>query len=776
MSNRSIILIAIAFWAAYSQGQNLPQGISQTQLELIGKRLQSRGVVADTGVEKYYSPAVFESELADDSLTISNLGQNFTTVENRTSAADSVLKPYGMEIFSSQSRFFEQSSPAMPPADYRVGPGDNILVRTWGRVELDLNLEVDREGSIFIPKIGDLTVQGATLSEIEKILKSNLDKIYSDFRLSVTFGKLRQIRVFVFGEVKHPGGYSVSPLATVLQALYIAGGLTENASMRSVQLVRNSKPYSTYDLYDLLMKGDNSKDLNLRSGDVVYVPVTGPRISITGEIRRPAIYELTPSEGLKEALQFAGGVLPTAYLQSVAIDRVGETDNRFLYNINISNIDSLSPEELKLRDGDRLRVPSIYEFHANMVQLAGHVTHPGPFGMKDSMYIIDLIAGGGQLKADAYLESAKLFRMENDGRRSVLPINLKKILTGDRSSDILLREQDSLHIFSYAEVTRDNFVYIEGEVAKPGKYPLYHNMKLSDLIFLAGNLTKASYLLEAEIARFNGNKSTDIYRVDLTEILGQDSADCDFVLHDEDHVFIRQLPDWKPIEIVIIEGEVRFPGKYALSRRNERLSEIIARAGGLTADAFPEGSILLRRSISKDISRRNITNIIHNTTETFLDSTGRQIEKLQVGFDPNQLNRVVIDLPKILQSPLGPEDIAMADSDYLYVPGTPPGVQVIGAAASNGTISYQKNKDLKYYIEQAGGFAPDADRGQVRLVKPNGKVLYGRQAFSKKVALGDVIIVPAKIKRKSDVGKALATAATIVGSMATTVFIVNQLR
>ncbi len=773
MSKKLLILIAFAFWIAQCRGQTIPAGLTKSQLELINKRLQSRETVIDTGAEKYTSPAIFDSEPTADSLILADSGKTAPG-----EAPDTVvsLKPYGLEIFSSQLPFFEQSSAAMPPADYQVGPGDNILVRTWGRVELDLNLEVDREGAIFIPKIGELTVQGATLAEIEKILKNSLDKVYSDFQLAVTFGKLRQIRVFVFGEVKRPGGYSVSPLATVLQALYIAGGLTENASMRSVQLVRNSKPFLTYDLYDLLLKGDNSKDLKLRSGDVVYVPVTGPRISISGEVRRPAIYELTESEGLKEALQFAGGVLPTAYLQSITIDRVGETDNRLLRNLNIADIDSLSSDELRLRDGDRLRVPSIYEFHANMVQLAGHVTHPGPFGLKDSMFISDLIAGGSRLKPDAYLESAKLFRMEGDGRRSVIQVNLKKILTGDISSDILLKEQDSLHVFSYAEVTRDNFVYIEGEVARPGRFPLYHNMRLSDLIFLAGNPTKASYLLEAEIARFNENKSTEIFRVNLTEILEKDSSDCDLVLCDEDHVFIRQLPDWKPIAMVIVEGEVRFPGKYALSRRDERLSEIIRRAGGLTANAFPEGSILLRQSIARDISRRNIGEIIRNTTETYLDSSGKQMEKLQIGFDPNQLNRVVIDLPKILRSPFGPEDIAMADSDYLYIPGTPSGVQVIGAAAANGTISYQKNKDIKYYIEQAGGFAPDADRSQVRLVKPNGKVLYGRQAFSNKVALGDAIIVPAKIKRKSDVGKALATAATIVGSMATTVFIVNQLK
>jgi protein involved in polysaccharide export with SLBB domain len=781
---KRIAIIFCLLWPLITvYGQDFTSQLTPAQLDAI-KRYQTQGKPATAqGVDKYQTPDIYgnpDSQKISEPLLPDTTGKSTSSLPkldlSKNKDTLETLMLFGHDIFSADQQLYDPALTSLPPADYTLGPGDNILVNVWGRVELELNLIVDREGKVFIPKVGDIVALGCTVDKFRQDLDSRLSQIYSEYHLSVTMGKLRQIRIFVFGEVQKPGGYTTTSLATLLNAIYLAGGITDNGSLRKIRIIRNNKEYSNYDLYDLLLKGDNSGDLKLMSGDVVYVPVTGPRVSIAGEIRRPAIYELKANETITQLITLAGGSTSTAYLQSVSIDRVDQNDYRLLKDINIGDSISRTQNDLALNDGDKVNIPSVYDFHANTVFLAGHVKHPGAFGLADSMRISQLLSNGDQLRENAYLGRADLFRTESDGKKSVLAVALDSIFAKSNDSDYALRPRDSLVIYSQDQINRQRYVAIQGDVKKPGQYNLYHNMKLSDLIFLAGDLTKSSYLLRAEIARTYQGKATDLIYVNLEDMIVNRKSEADIALTEDDHVFIRQIPEWRPVQMVSVDGEVLFPGKYAIRDKNEKLSDLIARAGGLTESAFPEGALFQRKSIARDVSRRNIGQIIKSTSESTLDSLGRPVKEFQINFDPLVLNRIIIDLPNILEKPGGPEDIVLADSDYVYVPARPSGIQIIGSVAANGTIAYMDNKKIRYYLEQAGGLAPDADKSEIRLVKPNGKVYYGGQATGHKITLGDAIVVPSRLKQKTDWSKTLSTTATIVGSLATTMFVVDRLR
>lgn len=761
---KTMIFTLIFIWGAVNSfGQLTP-----SQEKLLKEYKEKQALSDDYEVERFSSPEYFQEEPQTAAFE--------ETIAQETPSQKSGLRLFGHDIFEGSGEVFATILVALPPADYTLGPGDNLIINVWGRVDLELNLTVDREGKVFIPKVGELMAVGNTLEQFKQNLEHKLSAVYSDYHFSVALGKLRQIRIFVFGEVNRPGGYSVSSLATLLHALYIANGITYNGSLRDIRLIRNTRVFRHYDLYDLLLKGDTRGDLKLLSGDVVYVPVAGPLVSIYGEVKRPAIYELTGDERVTDLIKLAGGNNPTAFLESISLDRVGPSDSRILKDLNIADTTNLADSDILLKDGDKIRVPSIYDFHENLVQLTGHVKHPGPFGITDSLRVSELIAYGEQLKENTYKSRADLFRTYDNGEKEVIPINLEEVLEGNQGSDIYLQPFDDLVIYSNDQVKRMKYVSITGAIKSPGVYQLYQDIKLTDLIFLAGNLTKQAYLVRAEIARVNPGKPPDIISVNLEEILIHKKPGADIILKEDDHVFIRQVPDWRPMQIVTIEGEVFFPGGYAIKHKGEKLSNLIKRAGGLTPSAFPMGAIYYRKSIEEDVTRRNIGQIIENTRETQLDSLGHPVNNIRVYFNPPLLNRIIIDLEEILKKPDEPHDIVLADSDYIYIPTYPSGIQVIGAVAANGTIAFVENNKAKYYIEQAGGFTPDAYKSEIRITKPNGKVYYGRKARNKKVELGDAVVVPSKLKRKTDWSDIITSTATILGSVVTTVFVIDRLK
>ncbi len=723
-------------------------------------------------IDHYITPAVFSdrgSDLIDEPVLKD-------TIVLSPPSSTGGLKMFGHNMFDGSAESFSPIMEATPPPDYKLGPGDNVLVNVWGRVDMQLELTIDREGKVFIPKVGEIIAWGLTMQEFKKRLQTSLSSYYTDYELSVSLGKIRRIKVFVYGEVKRPGGYTISSLSTLFSALHKAGGANGNGSLRNIKHIRHNKVKDEIDLYRFLLTGDNTQDAELQSGDVIFVPVIGPKISITGQVKRPAIYEVFGGERLSDLIELAGGSTAEAFLEMVDVDRIGDDDNRILLTVDLSGEQYDDDSNLVLFDGDRINVPSMFGLQKNTVTLAGHVKHPGSYELTDSMRVSDLIDCGEQLIRDSYTERANLFRTWPDLTREVYAANIDGILQGIDSNDYLLMDKDSLVVYSQDDIKREMKVSISGAVRYPGTYEYFQGMRLTDVIFLAGNVLKQAYLLRAEIARINPGKPADMIYVNLKEAIEKRDGLKDILLEEDDIVYIRSIPRYRIGQSVTIEGEIEFPGSYALTRENERLLDLFERCGGFTPDAFVEGMVFIRESIVKDVEKHQIKTILASTEATVLDSINRPIPKLTGELDLSRVNRIIIDTKKLFKNPDSPDNVALRNGDYIYMPQKPSGVQVLGAVASSGTISFEDNKKPKYFINEAGGYTTNANKNQMRLVTANGRIFSGKRGFRKDVAPGDIIVVPYKMKKEKEWLRSAVSVAGIMASIATTVFVIDRLQ
>ncbi len=685
------------------------------------------------------------------------------------------LEIFGANLFRAESADFSPAPVSTVPEDYRLGPGDNIIVYLWGRVDMELNLTVDREGKVFIPKAGEIVAFDLTLDRFKDRLKKKLSTIYSDFELGVMLGKIRTIRVYVYGEVKHPGAYTISSLATLFNALYYAGGPNINGSLRQIKLNRRGKTVATVDFYDFLLHGNNIGGLQLESEDVIFVPVVGPRVAVRGEVKRPAIYELKDDEKLLDVIALAGGVADEAYLGRVMVDRINNSEGRKLIDLSLATPEDKDQNNIDIKAGDDVSVFAIYERRENVIWLDGHVKHPGAYELNDTITISELLENGFQLKENPYLERADLIRTKADSRQELIPINLGRALSKDPKYDLKLMVNDSLRIYSGREVTRQKYVSIAGEIRNPGEYKLFENMRVSDLIFMAGDLMRGAYTLTAEIARRSPGKEIEIIYADLEKIKDGEDPETDLVLQEDDYVFIRKIPEWDLDNFVSITGEVKFPGKYALYRQDETLYELIQRAGGLTPEAFAFGTIFIRGEIEEKLERMNLPSILDRSNPVRFDSSGNLSRTAIMEYNPHELSRMVIDMDLVLKSKGRNGNIVLQKGDQIYIPPMPSGVQVTGAVASSGTIHFAQDKRAKYYIDRAGGLLPHADKKNIRVIRANGQVMPNGKAGHYRLGLGDVVMVPSKIIKEKSLGQTVLTSFSIISSIATTIFIIDRL-
>ncbi len=676
------------------------------------------------------------------------------------------LVPFGYDMFDIAPGL-DMPSEVADIEGYILGPGDNIYIFLWGKVEQQYDLTIDREGKVFVPKIGEVAAWGLSIGEFEKQLKGRLSKVYSDFSLSVSLGKIRSIRVYLTGEVKKPGAYTVSSLLTLYNAMYLAGGPNPRGSLRDVRLIRNGKVEKSVDLYDFLLKGNSEGDVRLSSGDAVFVPVASARVAIDGEINRPAIYEIKDGEKAANLVEMAGGPTSRAFIRKITIARISPLNERIILNVN------LKPEigeivDYSLQSGDSVYVFSVDETLENTVTIAGVVKQPGRYEWTDSMTVADLVRLGELHARNVYFDRANLYRKYANLTREIIPVDLNKVLNG--TQNFQLRDHDSLHVYRWNEINPHKYVYIEGEVKYPGEYSLFNNMTVADLIFLAGDFTRDAYQLNIELARPDTTGRVTIHKFDRAAEEIEN-----FQLAENDYVFVRKRPDQFLHQLASVEGEVRFPGQYALLSRDETLYDLIQRAGGFTDRAFPKGIIFYRESIGESLIRQNLPSIIERSAPIREDSLGNIKPVEFIKFNQDNVNRVIINMEELLKSEGKKGDIKLRSDDYIYVPRIPSGVSVLGAVGAEGTIKFEGGKKVSYYIQLAGNFSRNADKGAIKLIKADGQVLSGGSALGKKVELGDAIVVPTEIKKQQDWLKITSTIFSIVGGALTTILVIDRL-
>jgi protein involved in polysaccharide export with SLBB domain len=640
-------------------------------------------------------------------------------------ARDSGLAIFGLDLFrNAGSTLFEPNLAGPVDRNYRLGPGDRLVLILTGDVEQSYNLQVTREGFVVIPQVGQLYVANLSLAQLDDLLYSRLGRVYSGVRrrggttqFAVSVARLRSLQVFVVGDVLRPGSYRVSSAGTALTALYAAGGPSDNGSLRRVEVRRDGRVVSTLDVYDYLTQGDASRDARLQDGDVVFVPPRLARVRALGEVLRPATYEVKPGETLADLVRVAGGFTALAAPRRITIERVlppaerprGGGGDRVVLDAS-AGAEGATVPALPLANGDIVRVARVAERVRDRVLVEGNVNSPGPVGLTAGMRLSDALRAAGGLKADTYLGQVLVSRMQRDSSRVQLRAVLRD-LSGAVYNDLRLQEDDQVRVFSLTTFRPERYVAIGGAVRRGGRFKYYEGITLRDLMLLADGPTEGALLTEAEVARLPesraGGATATTVRVplDSTYLFGHDvrargyvpgvqtasNGAPETVLQAYDNVLILRQPEFELQRTVFLGGEVRYPGRYALRRKTERLSDVLARAGGLTSDGYADGVVFYR-------SRGN---------------TGR----------------IGIDLPNVLRDQRARDNFVLQDGDSVLVPSYNPVVRVVGAVNAPTAVAFVPGKNIDYYIRAAGGPARDADAGRAYVRQPNGKFESKRRRF-----------------------------------------------
>jgi protein involved in polysaccharide export with SLBB domain len=695
------------------------------------------------------------------------------------------LKPFGYDLFDEAPSTFAPMTDIPVPADYVVGAGDQLNVQLFGSQNRTLKLTVGRDGRVNFPELGPIAVAGKSFDAVRGEIEARVAQQMIGTQASVGLADTRSIRVFVLGEAQRPGSYTVSGLATVTSALYASGGIKTTGSLRDVQLKRQGALVRRLDLYDLLLRGDTSNDAKLQAGDVIFIPPVGATVSVEGEVRRPAIYELKGSVSLGAAVALAGGLTNEADDSRVAVLRVGEDKRRVALNLPLNTAEGRSAA---LRNGDAVRVQRLRPTLDAGVSLEGHVFRAGTVAWREGLRLSELIPSVDELKPDADLNYVLIRReLPPDRRLAVLSADLAAALRSPGSAaDVPLAARDRVIVFDMeagrrqvlnpllAELRRQGGVEtpsavtsIGGRVKAPGEYPLEPGMRVSDLLRAGGNLEDSAYGVKAELSRFVSGldeRKSELVEIDLAAVRRGESA-ADITLQAFDALIVKELPEWAKQESVTVSGEVRFPGTYPI-RRGETLRSVIERAGGLTGLAFVKGSVFTRRELRERETEQ--INRLSERLQSDLAATAIQAGQIAQGQQAAQgamnaqallgqlktskpIGRLVIDLDRVLSGNVGsPSDVLLRDGDQLIIPKIRQEVTVLGEVQNGTSHLYRAGLSRDDYVDLSGGLTRKADKSRIYVVKADGSVVAktgwlgdGKTAIQP----GDTIVAPLDTER-----------------------------
>ena len=760
--------------------EGLSQGKSQQQLmmELSAKgvtteqalRLKQMYENGEISTESTQTKTVTDTSRMRES-TEANKAEEAPKQESAPAEAPVKVNPlsemvYGRNIFTNDKLSFEPDLNMATPQNYRLGPGDEIIIDIWGASEDIIRKEISPDGSINVPGLGVISLNGMNIADAKEYLKSELSKIYADEgnQIQVTLGKTRSIKINVMGEVMVPGTYTLSAFASVFHALYSAGGVTDLGSLRNIKVARNGKTVAEVDVYEYIMQGKTSDDINLQEGDVVIVPTYDAIVKVEGKVKRPMKYEMKDNETVSTLLKYAGFFAPNAYKNSV---RVVRQEGR---EYSIATVERDNFGAFKLMDGDVVSADSIINRFSNKLEIKGAVYRPGIYEYCESINTVKkLLRQADGLLGDAFTNRAVLYRQRDNLTSEVLPVDVKGILDGT-AEDVELRKNDILFVPSIYDIKNIGNVYISGEVVKPGTYPYADNMTLEDIVITAGGLKDAASLVRVDISRrMKDNKGTH-----AIDTVGQNfsfglkdgfivDGEPGFVLEPFDQVFVRRSPGYSEQKNVTVNGEVLYSGEYSLNYKNERLSSLISRAGGLTVFGYARGAKLTRVANDHEIKR------MQNVIEMMRRELGESLAN-SLMLELDSVFTVGIDLEEALKNPGGSADIVLREGDVISVPEMTSTVKINGAVMMPNTVTYQKGKKVSYYLDQAGGYSQNAKKTKKFIIYMNGEVTKVKSR-SKKVEPGCEIVVPNKVKQNR-IGEVIgyatsfASLATMIASLA----------
>jgi protein involved in polysaccharide export with SLBB domain len=700
------------------------------------------------------------------------------------------LKPFGYDLFAGAPSTFAPVSDVPVPAEYVVGPGDRFEVQLFGNTKGRYSLVVNRDGSLMFPELGPIQVSGLRFEEARDRIEAHVNEQMIGTQVVISMGTMRSIRVFVLGEAQRPGSYAVSGLATITNALFASGGVKPIGSLRNIQLKREGRIVKRLDLYDMLLKGDTSDNVRLLPGDVIFIPPVGSTVSVTGEIRRPAIYELAGESTAADLLYLGGGLTPQADAKLARIERINQRRDRVVIDVDLSNAQARS---LGLQSGDVLTIPATRPTYANAIVLGGHVYRPGANQYRSGLRLTDVLPSIDDLKPNADLHYVLIRRERPDSRRiETVSADLARAWAAPGTdANPMLAPRDRIFVFDF-ETGRKQYldpligelklqatskepsriVSVVGRVRAEGEYPLDPGMRVSDLIRAGGGLAEQAYGGEAELARYEvrdgQTRREDVIRIDLARVLAGDVT-ADLLLSPFDTLVVKEIAEWSQQDVVRIEGEVRFPGEYPVAR-GETLRSVMKRAGGLTALAFPQGSIFTREFLKErerqqvkvlaDRLRQDLSSLALQGAQTGGPAAAQASETLAIGQSllsdlqsAEPVGRLVIDLDKVLSAePGSSDDVILRNGDRLRIPRQVQEVTVIGEVQNATSHLFTPRLSRDDYLRMSGGMTVKADEKRIYVVRANGSVEGGSSSkwfggAEHQMQPGDTIVVPLDTER-----------------------------
>lgn len=669
-------------------------------------------------------------------------------------------KVFGRDIFNNESLSFEPAMNIATPQDYRLGPGDAVFVDVWGASNTSFESTVSPDGTIQLEGFGPVSVGGLTVEQANSVLKKQVGARYESSQIRLTVGQTKTITVNVMGEVKTPGTYTLSAFATVFHALYMAGGTNDIGTLRSIKVYRNNRLISTVDIYDYILNGKLSGNVRLTDNDVIVVGPYDCLVNITGKVKRPMFYEMKKNESVGTLLKYAGGFTGDAYKKSIRVIRKSGTQ------YSVYNVGEFDMSSFYLSDEDSLSVDSVLPRYSNMVEIKGAVFRPGMYQLGGEITSVRaLIENAEGITEDAFTARGVMHRMKPDRTLEVLSVDVAGVLEGT-SPDIPLRNEDVLYIPSKKELLEQQTLTIHGEVLYPGEYKYADNETIEDLILQAGGLTNAASIMKVDIARrvtdASATTSSDTIAHTFTFAI-KDGFVIDgqqgFTLQPYDEVYVRKSPGYSKQQNVKVEGEVLFSGTYTLEKKNQRLSDIIKQAGGVTDMAYVQGARLERTIIPEErIKMEDVKKMLQAQSG---EKDTLDVKKLDFG----ETYYVAINLDKALENPGSNYDVLLREGDKITVPEYTSTVKISGDVMSPTTVAFREGKSVRYYIDQAGGWGSRAKKSNTFIVYMNGT--RARVGYKTKPMPGCEIIVPSKQAAKKLTTAEIVTIGSSTASIAT---------
>ena len=805
------------------------QGLTAEEIDRLDKRFNS----LNTRASKNSNIPDQESRLrntnySDTSLRESQLGNlNNDGVEYPKMKSDL----FGFDVFKGNSLLTFQSNLNIPtPAGYILGSGDKLFIDIYGQSEAYYQIEISPEGTIILENFGPIHLSGLTVENATKRIENRLSKVYSGINgdkkntfVNVSVGKSRTIKVNIVGEVDVPGSYTLSAFNTVYNALYVAGGITENATLRDVKVYRNNKLISKVDIYKYLTAGDASGDIALENNDLILVKPYTNRVTLKGAVKIEGRFELLKNESLQDLLNYASGFNEQAYTKTIKVKRVSDGEH-IVADINKDQFEIFTP-----KSGDVFQVDKVLDRYKNRVIVNGAVYRPGVYAITKGLGVKGLLAKTEGLKQDALTTTANIIRTNEDLSTSSITFNLRDVLSG-KDQDILLQKEDVLTVTSKNEIKEDDYVEIAGAVNQPGVYTYSKGMKLKDLILKARGFDKTAAETRVEISRklkdsnADNSKLSQVIVVDISKEFDDLENENNMILSPFDHIIVRTNPNFNEKEFVYVDGQVNYPGLYAIESKSDRVSDLLKRSGGVNEFAYPNGATLIRKTeyykkeTEFDKQQTTLLALKDNlTTETdslsefdsgLLKRINSDLDKLSLltQEEKNVLNKatnfaisvkkdslqpyllpkeelfnttelIAIDLSEIIKNNGSTSDLLVQSGDTLFVPRKLETVRLRGELLNPTTVRHQNNKTTKYYINNAGGFKSRANKSKTYVIYPNGLARATKKFLFfniyPKVVAGSEIIVPQKLEKKSSFEAATLT--TIVTGLATLVLALTQI-